>query len=465
MDAGGNAYVTGETTSDAATFPEIGGPDLSFNGGVTDAFVAKVNPTGSALVYAGYIGGGGMDAGRGIAVDASGNAYVTGQTDSTEGTFPVTGGPDLSFNVSTDAFVAKVNPTGSALLYAGYIGGSGDDIGRGIAVDAIGNAYVIGQTSSSEASFPETVGPDLTYNFGTDAFVAKIASGPAAPASLTATAISSSSIILGWLDNSNNETNFRTERKLGLCTSANPWVPIATVLANVITFTNTALSANTAYSYRVMAYNTFGNSGYSNCASATTGLAGTPNSTSGLTATSVAAGQINLAWADNSTNETGFRIFRRIGTGTWTLLFTTAANAVSYPDTTALGNTSTTTYSYYMRACNGAGCSPTTTVAVVPYRPTALAATVSPGQINLTWTDTSANETGFQIVRKWGNCASMNSWITLATKAANSASHSDRGLTSGTTYAYRIRSFTRSIAMPYAHGYSLWSTCVSAATP
>ncbi|MEA2476381.1 MAG: hypothetical protein QOC87_580, partial [Actinomycetota bacterium] len=90
------------------------GPDLTFNG-VVDTFVAKVTPSGSALAYAGYIGGSGIDEGNGIAVDSSGAAYVTGYTDSTAATFPVTVGPDLTFNGVVDTFVAKVTPSGSAL--------------------------------------------------------------------------------------------------------------------------------------------------------------------------------------------------------------------------------------------------------------------------------------------------------------------------------------------------------------
>ncbi len=466
VDSSSNAYITGITDSGEASFPVTGGPDLTHNG-LGDTFVVKVNSTGSALVYAGYIGGSINDWGYGIAVDGGGNAYVTGYTWSTEPSFPVTGGPDLTSSDEGDAFVAKVNSTGSALVYAGFIGGSDYETGLGIAVDSAGNAYVTGYTRSSEATFPVIAGPDLTFNGGSyDAFVAKIAAEPAAPAALTATAISFSRIVLGWRDNSPNETGFRIERKPGLCASTNPWSQIATVGANVITHTHISLPANTAYSYRVRAYNTAGNSGYSNCASATTVLAGTPNSPSGLRATSVSAGQVTLAWADTSTNETGFQLFRRMGTGSWALLATKAANAVGHSDLTALGNTSTTTYSYFMRACNGAGCSPATTVAVVPYSPTTLAAIpVSSIRINLTWTDTSANETGFQIHRKAGNCASVNPWSLLATKAANSTSHSNTGLTSGTTHAYRIRSYTRSIAMPYAHGFSLLSACVSATTP
>jgi len=179
VDGAGNAYVVGYTdSSEAQGFPITVGPDLTYNGGYWDAFVAKVNAAGTALAYCGYIGGSGWDWGSSIAVDGAGNAYVVGRTASTEaGGFPVTVGPDLTYNGGIyDAFVAKVNTAGTGLVYCGYIGSSDEDYGYDIAVDGVGNAYVVGETSSSEAGgFPVTVGPDLTYNGGSyDAFVAKV---------------------------------------------------------------------------------------------------------------------------------------------------------------------------------------------------------------------------------------------------------------------------------------------------
>ncbi|MGI8810038.1 MAG: Calx-beta domain-containing protein [Acidimicrobiales bacterium] len=175
VDGAGNAYVTGITDSTSATFPETVGVFQAANGGLYDAFVAKVNPTGSALVYASFVGGTNTDVARAIAVDGAGNAYVTGWTNSTS--FPLT---SQVFQTgygggSADAFVAKVNPTGSALLYAGFLGGSGIEEGHGIAVDAAGNAYVSGTTTSTAATFPETSGAFQPENAGNDdAFVAKV---------------------------------------------------------------------------------------------------------------------------------------------------------------------------------------------------------------------------------------------------------------------------------------------------
>ena len=181
VDADGNAYVTGSTESTASSFPVTVGPDLTFNGGATDAFVAKVNAAGTALVYAGYIGGSAPDAASGIDVDAEGNAYVAGDTLSPADSFPLLTGPDLTFNGGRDAFVSKVNPAGTALVYSGYLGGAGFDIGRAIALDSDGNAYVVGETGSNEETFLATVGPDLTFNGGArDAFIAKVGSSGAA---------------------------------------------------------------------------------------------------------------------------------------------------------------------------------------------------------------------------------------------------------------------------------------------
>ena len=133
-------------------------------------FVLKDN--GQEMAYAAFVGGSGDESGYAIAVDEAGNAYVTGVTDSPD--LPATAdsfAPDISGE--HDAFVVKLDATGAGLAYATFLGGSEDDWGRGIAVDSSGNAYVTGYTSSTQASFPVTVGPDLTHNGHSDAFVAK----------------------------------------------------------------------------------------------------------------------------------------------------------------------------------------------------------------------------------------------------------------------------------------------------
>lgn len=170
VDSSGSAYVSGMTT--ASNFPTTFGAVQNSYAGSGDAFVSKLNPSGSDLVYSTYLGGRGNDYADAIAVDASGNAYVTGQTNSTD--FPVTSGALQShLRGSVDAFVSKLNADGSAPVYSTYLGGSGWDFAAGIAVDANNNAYVTGGTHSRD--FPVTAGSFQTTNGGGlwDVFVSK----------------------------------------------------------------------------------------------------------------------------------------------------------------------------------------------------------------------------------------------------------------------------------------------------
>ncbi len=182
LDADGNAYVIGYTNSVDFPTKNPAQPDFGGGMGAGDAFVVKLNPTGSTLVYATYLGGGGNDRGFGIALDADGNAYVTGDTTSID--FPTQnpiqpetggGGP-----FEGDAFVAKLDATGSALVYATYLGGIGDEIGYDIALDADSNAYVAGYTSSTDFPIANAVQPDPAFPQGLDvlgdAFVTTIIS-------------------------------------------------------------------------------------------------------------------------------------------------------------------------------------------------------------------------------------------------------------------------------------------------
>ena len=168
VDLGGNAYVAGLTAS--TDFPTVNRlQPVSVDS--EDAFVMKLNSTGSALVYSTYFGGSGSDDAMGIAVDLAGNAYVTGVSYSTD--FPTTPGAlGTPLNDRGNAFVTKLNPTGSGLVYSTYLGGSDLDQGNGIAVDLAGNAYVTGFTGSTD--FPTTAGAFQTTNDGQRAFVAKL---------------------------------------------------------------------------------------------------------------------------------------------------------------------------------------------------------------------------------------------------------------------------------------------------
>jgi hypothetical protein len=170
VDALSNAYVTGVTLS--SDFPTTPGAFQTRLRGNNNAFVTKLNSAGSSLLYSTYMGGSGGDEGSDIAVGTSGNAYVTGVTVSSD--FPTTPGAfQTTYGGKLDAFVAKLNAAGSSLLYSTYMGGSGEDFGSGIAIDASGNVYVTGFTHS--VNFPITAGAFRTSLTGNhDAFVAKI---------------------------------------------------------------------------------------------------------------------------------------------------------------------------------------------------------------------------------------------------------------------------------------------------
>jgi len=283
------------------------------------------------------------------------------------------------------------------------------------------------------------------------------ASALTAPTPLTAKAISPNSIVLGWNDSNTQETGYEIQRKAGLCSSTNVWATIITTAVNIATYTNSGLTANTQYSYRARAVGAV-TGAYSNCASATTGLAGTPVAPAGLKATSVNVDEVDLAWTHDLANVTGFRIFRKTGSGAWTAIALTNASAKSYKDTKATGNTSATGYSYYVKAVNAAGPSPASNTAVVPFSPTTLTAVRAAKGVTLNWTDASSNETGFQVMRKTGTCASTSAWSPVGATAADIEIFNAKNASG--QVAYKVRATAKSEALPAAIGYSGYSNCV-----
>ncbi len=170
VDTEGNAYITGGTFSN--NFPTTAGAFDPIYKGNGDAFLTKLNSVGTNLIYSTYLGGTSLDFANGITVDYAGNAYVTGQTQSSD--FPTTSGVfDPAFNGNGDAFVTKLNSDGTSLIYSTYLGGTSEDNGTKIAIDIMGNTYITGTTFSND--FPTTIDAlDPTYNGNGDAFVTKL---------------------------------------------------------------------------------------------------------------------------------------------------------------------------------------------------------------------------------------------------------------------------------------------------
>jgi hypothetical protein len=176
VDAAGNTYVTGTTTS--SDFPVVKAYQAT---GVDDAFISKLNSTGTALLYSTYLGGNRRDYGNGIAIDSQGSAYVTGTTESRD--FPVTPGAYQTNGLDEDVFVTKLNVAGNGLVYSTLLSGdrhpdgqgftlASSEHGRAIAVNAQGEAYVVGETQS--ANFPSANPVQASLSALYDLFVTKL---------------------------------------------------------------------------------------------------------------------------------------------------------------------------------------------------------------------------------------------------------------------------------------------------
>jgi hypothetical protein len=226
IDGSGNAYIGGETGS--TNFPTTAGAFDTSRNGAFDAFVTKLNASGSALVYSSYLGGLEVEFVAGAAVDASGNAYMAGITRSAD--FPTTPGAfDTTQNGLFDVFVTRLNAAGSALEYSTFLGGVDFDDAGGLAIDAGGNAYVAGGTASPD--YPTTAGAFDRTTDGSDAFVTKLNSAGSALVYSTfvggATGSDGASDVIvdasgnAWIAGSTTSTDFPTTPGTAFDTTAN----------------------------------------------------------------------------------------------------------------------------------------------------------------------------------------------------------------------------------------------------
>ncbi|MBI3911134.1 MAG: S8 family serine peptidase [Armatimonadetes bacterium] len=284
------------------------------------------------------------------------------------------------------------------------------------------------------------------------------ANGPAPPSSLSVTGASGAQIDLSWTDNSNNEAGFEIERQ----TAGEAFSVVASVGPGVTTYSDTDLNPNTTYFYRVRAFNTVADSVPSNEVSADT-LTNLPAAPTDLNATAVSATQINLRWTDNSDNETGFKIERKTAGGSFSQIAIAGPNVTQFAD---IGLNASTTYTYRVRATNAGSDSANssevdaTTFPNPPATPSGLAvAVVSQTQLNLSWTDNSVNETGFEVERSRDGVA-FGRIGAVGPRAGTGSlvTYSNTGLNANTTYYYRVRATN-------AGGVSGYSNIASAATP
>jgi len=257
----------------------------------------------------------------------------------------------------------------------------------------------------------------------------------------SATAVSPYQINLQWYDNASNEDGFRIERRLG---QTGDFEPIDTVGPNVQSYADTTCSPSTEYCHVAIAFNECGDGYEGPTACATTPSdAVPPEAPTGLTATTVGPTQIDLSWTDNAVNEDGFKIEVDEGnTGSFVYLDTVGPDVTSYSDT---GLTQGTVYCYRVYAYNTYGNSDYSNVdcdtptGVPPAAPSDLdAVSVSATQIDLTWTDNSTTEDGFDIEVDEG---STGTFVYLDSVGADVTSYSDTGLTEGEVYCYRVYAY------------------------
>jgi predicted phage tail protein len=330
------------------------------NGGTVTISSGTVTANGgdfAAGIGGAYTGNGGTVTITGGTVTANGGvqaAGIGGGVGGSGGNVIITGG-------SIRAAGSRSN------IGAGYVGANDGTLTNGfvpVALTTIANA--VAAVNPTEVSYQIPIAgnnPDYSYIYtytgtghgGGDTnlyFYLPPAELPA-PTTLTAAAVSSSQINLTWVDSDTTEQGFKIERCGGVGCSS--FVQIATVSANVTSYSNTNLTGSTSYSYRVRAYNASGNSNYSNTASAVTPAApALPAAPSSLTAAVISKNQINLSRVDNGGNETGFRVERCSGSTctNFTVIATVGANVTSYANTNLTANT---TYRYRVYAYNAGG--------------------------------------------------------------------------------------------------------------
>lgn len=380
--------------------------------------------------------------GRRVAFTSAGTTLVAGDTNLVvdsfvrdridSATWRVSVSWPVQVSANTDEVVLAGGGRSAAFTTAGEFAGLLPD-GNGV-----DDVYV---ADSGESALTETPSPDS---------LPELTPGPppAPPTDLAATTVSDSQVNLLWTDNSSDEMIFKIERRSG----AGSFEQIADVGANVTSYSDTGLAAETTYTYRVRAANPDARSNYTNEATATTFPATPPDAPSNLTATAVTGTQVDISWVDNSVIETGFKIERRSGANPHIEVATVPEDTTSYSD---FGLEPMTTYWYRVRATNFAGdsgysneASATTLPDFPPYAPQVLQVlTTTADQAHLRWSDNSGNETGFEIQRRMKGGA----FAMVGSTDANTVTFVDRNLLPATTYEYRVRAINSGGASGYSN--------------
>ncbi len=475
VDSSGNVYITGSSVTasgneDFYTIKYNGATgartwERSYNGtanGVDEAISVKVDSVTNQVVVAGtvltssgnndfhvirYDTDGNVlwqrtldrpssdDFVSAAAMDRSGNIHIAGYTDSGSNTDVLS----VWYNVE-GAFSGGMTYNGAA---------NGNDEASSITVNNMGEAFIGGHTTNASGN--------------SDYIVLKVSGYQLQPPVPLNAAPSYTTVGLTWSENSAVEDGYYIERKVGACDSADPWVLINTSAANATSYSDMLLNTGSQYCYRVQAYR---NNGETSVWTEKVTTTLTPSAPGGLSATAANSTQVNLSWTDNTSAEDGFRIERCSGAGcsNFTELTTVAADTITYQDTSVC---KATAYSYRVVAYKtgqweSAYSGTATATTANPSAPGSFAATRnSEVQINLSWTDTTSDETGFKVDRCTG--AGCSDFAEITSVAAGTTTYNNTGLTYGTTYTYRVRAYkTATCAWETTSGTGAATTSISA---
>ncbi|QSV44723.1 DUF2341 domain-containing protein [Geobacter benzoatilyticus] len=360
-----------------------------------------------------------------MAMDVSGNVGVAGYTGPADGS-------------TTDAISVKYDYTGTLIAATIYNGAAnGYDQALAIAINSLGECLVAGYTTNAAGN--------------ADYLVYKGDSMPLQASSPFTASPFYTKADLAWTDTSIGEDGFAIERKVGSCASSGTWQLLATAPAASTTYSDTGLNVGEEYCYRVRAFK----SGQPDQRWIERDVVLTsPPPPSVVVPVAANTTTVNLTWQDNTTGETGFRIFRCAGTtgscgaADYAEVGSVASNITTYSDT---GVTAATSYAYKILAYKTADwqsqfSTPVGVTTPSPSAPTGLAAVkASEGQVNLTWSDANNDETGFKIERCAGSGCS--NFVQIDTAAANAVSYNDIvAVQPDTLYRYRIRAYKTSTA-------------------
>lgn len=545
VDSAGNAYVTGNTTS--ANLPVVHAFQNVLRGD-EDAFVLKLNVAGNDLEYSSYLGGNEDDRGQRVAVDGQGNACVVGSTYSLD--FPVQQPFYEPLSASLNAFVTKIAPSGDALVYSSLLGGSAEELPRSVAVDAAGSAYVVGLSNSedflsvnplpfNDAGFGgfltkvgssgavqysgrvggiynddvldvavdaagqaclvgETTSPDLATENALQPVSGGIWDGFLIRVSAAGNQVLSSTYLGGAANDTAMSVALDGEGNIGIAgmtESANfptlqaiqaqngggaRWDAYVTLLnpTGTTLLYSTYLGGAGQERAESLSLDENGNAylcgwtdslnfpvsapfqptyggGLRDAFVARIAIIPPPTAPTSLTAGALSQTEIGLSWVDTSSNEAAFQIERKAGDASANTAFVrvqeVVANQTSVLDS---GLLPATTYTYRVRAVNRGGPSAyrlttATTLPPPPAAPSGLAVTVvSQSRLDLQWTDESDNETQFEIERLQG----MGEYQVVAQVGAGVTTFSDVGLAAATFYIYRVRAVNSGGASAYTAG-------------